>query len=160
VSNVTPSWATEVLSFYDKYNATLLLNFTALPAAGSTLTLNLVQSNIDISNNLAYLTLAPSIVSPVIMYAQAIQTTNPQYATSLPIGITNINQAFLYQNGVRLVPQTSSSIGDYSIISGPDAVTGIINIQFTVTPASTDTLQYGLLNPNFTISFSTSQFSR
>jgi hypothetical protein len=159
ITNITPSWSTNVFTFYDKTNATMLLNFDVAPAAGDTLTFSLVQSNIDISNNLAYLTLAPSIVSPVIMYAPTIQTTNIQYATSVPTGIT-FNQASLYQNGVQLVQQTASSIGDYQILSGPDSITGIINIQFTVNPTTTDILQYGLLNPNFNVTYSTSQFSR
>jgi len=160
IRNIIPSWQTDVYTFFDQKNSTLILNFTAEPPVGGTLTLTFVQSNIDTSSGLGYLTLAPSIVSPVEPYASNVQTSNPQYATRLPNGIADIAQARLYKNGVELFQTSTQVVADYTIISGPDPITGIINIQFTVTPASTDIFQFGILNPNLNISYSSSQFSR
>jgi hypothetical protein len=161
ISNVVTSWNATIYDFFDSTNSVLILNFASLPTSGSaTITFNIIQPIMDNSNALAYLTLAPSVVSPVQQYASTVNSANPQYATFLPNDLADISQATLYQNGSPLVASTSGIVGDYTIISGPDPITGIINIEFTNQPASTDILQYGLLNPNFNISYSTSQFSR
>lgn len=160
INVISPQWTTDYYTFYDQNSSTLIINFTSIPQNGELLVLNLVQNNVNANTNLSYVTLAPSLVSQVQAYPNSVQTAIPQYATTLPYGISSIAQASLYKNGVQLMPTTSSAVGDYTIVSGPDPTTGIINIQFTTTPASTDILEYGVLNPNLTISTSSSQFTR
>lgn len=160
LAGVAPQWNTKVYPFFDDDNATIILNFTALPTNGQALILNIVQNNIDTTNNLSYLTLAPSLVSPVEPYPTTVQNAIPQYATQLPDGITEITEAVMYKNGVALNPTTSAAIGDYTIVSGPDSQTGLINVQFTATPSATDIFQFGILNPNLVINFSSSPFTR
>ena len=153
-------WNTNIYPFFDSVNSTLILCFSALPTNGQALILNLIQNDIDTTNNLSYLTLAPSLVSPVEPYPTTVATAIPQYATQLPDGITDLTEAIMYKNGVALMLTTSASIGDYTIVSGPDSQTGLINVQFTTTPAATDLFQFGILNPNLVINFSSSPFSR
>jgi hypothetical protein len=155
----TTSWATNIYPFYDELNQTLILNFgTAPPDNNQTITLNLVQVNISTLAALNYLTIGPSIVSSVQVYASTVNNAVPQYATIVPNGIT-FAQCNLYQNSVQLVQGSSTTVGDYNIIYGPDN-SGIVGLTFTTQPATSDILQFGLLNPDLSISYSTDSFTQ
>lgn len=158
VSSYVANWQTSIYPFYDSVSQTLILNFTTSPpVTGAMVVLNLVQQNIQTLNNLSYLGIAPSLVSPIQAYSSTINTSNPQYATILPTGLLSAN-AQVYQNGIALTSSTTTTVGDYVIISGPDPNTGLVTLQFTQPPANTDVLQYGLLNPNISISYSSQAF--
>jgi len=152
-NNLTP-FTGGIFPLYDNISQTLILNFAEQPGNGVVIVLNLVQSIISTIDSLNYLTLAPSLVSPVTSYQSNINTTNPTYATVLPSGLDPARAKF-YKNGVALTPGSGTTVGDYTITG---VVSGLINLQFTVPPAPTDVFQYGLLNPDLSISTSASQF--
>lgn len=164
VTNVAASWGASVYKFYDSVSQTLILNFSTPPTAnanGSTVYFNIVQTEVDTIDNLKYVTLAPSLVSPIEPFGTQTNTSNPQYATVLPTGL-DANVARIYRNGVVLSPATLN-LGDYTVVNPspgnpliPDpSYNGLLILQFNFAPSSTDILQYGLLNPNITTSYST-----
>lgn len=160
INNVTTNWASQVLTWYDANNQVLILNFTTSAPVSGVVTFNFVQESIETLSSVSYLTLGPSVVSPVTQYQMPTTlspTTTQQYATFVPNGLT-LAQCILFLNGVPLTLGNSISLNDYQILSGPDPTTGLINIAVTNTPAATDILQFGILNPNLTFVNSTSTF--
>jgi hypothetical protein len=162
---ITPSWATGIFKFYDPTSQTYVVNFSALPPSDGSgmIIVNIINKTIKTDTNLSYLTLGPSITAPIQLFTTTQNTSNPQYVTLLPYDaygnqITPV-QAGVYKNGVLLNPGGLSNAGDYTITS-PDPNTGIIQITFSSaqTPAATDVLQYGILNPNLIVSYTSAQF--
>ena len=150
---LSTSWGANIDSYYDKKTQTLVFNFDSVPSdlSTATITLNLVQQYIDISNNLSYLTLAPDLVQPIYIIASTSNLPQPIYATILPAGL-DASIANVYKNSLLLTLSPDGVTGDYTI-AGPDPTTGLYQINFINQPASTDILQFGLLNPNLSISF-------
>jgi hypothetical protein len=158
INNISTTWTTQIYPFYDEINQVLILNFSAAPGPNDVVTINLVQNYIDTLGELNYLTIGPSFVSPIEIYPSTASNAVPQYITIVPNGI-EFNECLVYQNTVALKPGSSTTAGDYTIISGPDD-NNVVGLTFTTTPASTDILQFGLLNPNLTISYSTNPFTQ
>jgi len=150
---LSTSWGANIDSYYDKKTQTLVFNFDSVPSdlSTATITLNLIQQYIDISSNLSYLTLAPDLVQPIYVITSTANLAQPIYATVLPAGL-DASIANVYKNNLLLTLSPDGVTGDYTI-AGPDPTTGLYQITFINQPASTDILQFGLLNPNLSISF-------
>lgn len=161
--NSNQSWVQPSLSFYDAHNNVYIINFNALPpTGGGYVNFNLVQPIISAAGTLNYLSLAPSLTSPVSKYIGA-STSNQQYVTYLPDALS-INDVYLYKNNVPLNPSTISAIGDFTYLNPDGSIayspqvdpnTGLINLTFTTIPLTSDVLQFGLLNPNISVNYGT-----
>lgn len=154
INGYFPSWNTNTDFFFDSTSQTVILSFSAQPSNTDTITLNIVQNNINNLSDISYLTLAPSITNSVQAYT-TVGNATPTYAVTLPNQIASIENATLYKNGVALTPASSTNVGDYTILK-VDPNTGLIIIQFTVQPASTDILTFGILNPNIVVNYASS----
>lgn len=162
IKKISTSWGAIVYKFFDSSTNTLILNFSLPPTAtSSTVYFNIVQTKIDTINELKYVTLAPSLVSPITAFGLQVNAVNPQYATVLPAGL-DAGVAKIYRNGTILSP-TTINVGDYTVVNPspgnpllPDPTyNGLLILQFNFAPNSSDVLQYGLLNPDITTSYST-----
>ena len=176
IQGVSATWANPALSFYDQNNNAYIINFSSLPpTAGGTLSFNIVQptvstiSTISYSANrpvgtLYYLSMGSSLVAPIEKYTGSNSAN--AYVTYLVNGLTP-TMVNVYKNGVPLTPSTTGLVGDFTYLQ-TDAKTpsangtpvvnqssGLINLSFTVPPNSADVLQFGLLNPNISISYGT-----
>jgi len=160
IRNISASWAPQVRidPFYDSVTQTLILDFFGPVTQNSdgsapTIQFTIVQPNLVPVNALSYLTLAPPLVQPIIAFQGSITTQTPLYGTVLPYGL-NGNRAKVYKNAIALTASLDGVTGDYTI-APPDA-NGVYSITFLTAPASSDVLQFGLLNPDLTISVQTS----
>ena len=150
ISGVSANWQTNIELYYDSASQTAIFNFSVAPAiANPIITFNIIQPVINVSTSLEYITLAPSLVQPLVQITKPNAITSLIYATTTPDGLDpTLSQ--VYKNGVRLILSTDGITGDYQI-SPPDQ-NGVYMITFINQPAATDILQYGLLNPNLSIS--------
>lgn len=164
IQSISTNWGANVDTYYDATSQTLAIVFSSAPTMANVqaytgvagtfpqVRFNMVQPYIVPQGALTYLTLAPSLVSPLIPFPGSQEAGTPLYATVCPTGLDS-SRAKVYKNGVSLIKSIEGVVGDYQIISGPDAQ-GVYQIQFTSQPLSTDVLVFGLMNPDLSISLS------
>jgi hypothetical protein len=153
IQGLIPSWETTWDTFYDSTSQTVVFTFATPPPTGTTpeITFNIVQPVLSVTSGLAYLTLAPDLVQPLVLYPGSNNTTTPTYATVLPDGLDPV-RAKVYKNGLSLMLSPDGVTGDYQISGGGEDQNGVYTITFLVQPSTTDILQFGLLNPDLSIS--------
>jgi hypothetical protein len=160
IQAIHTNWGANVDTYYDSRSETLVVNFDKAPTSAlvaattpgnsvPTITFNIIQPYIAPTGNLSYLTLAPSLVSPMVLFPGSQNA--PVYATINPNGLDS-SRAKVYKNGVALAQSFDGVLGDYTL-AGPD-VNGVYQVTFLIQPATTDVLQYGLTNPDISINLS------